>query len=65
MTNVVWIDYVDPGVQGEYGFFGSRVANSYVRGLSEAERAAEREAMLDIVGRHCVAVEVEEVPAVS
>lgn len=57
----VEIEYVDYGAQGEYGFFGKRVARSIVRGYSEAQIIVEIEAMKVILGNHVSAIRVEEI----
>jgi hypothetical protein len=61
--NIVQIDYVDPGVQGEYGPFGKVIATSNVRGLGEEEISEEIRQMTHILGAHIHAVRVEEIPA--
>jgi len=63
-ANYVEIDYVDYGVQGEYGFFGKVVAKSILAGpKTEAEIAKEIAEMKADLGDHCVAILVEVVPA--
>ena len=62
-SSIVRIDYVDPGVNDEYGPFGKVVASSDVRGLPPVAISEEIAAMTEILGSHVVAVEVEEVPA--
>lgn len=58
------IHFIDYGAQGEYGLLGKVVAVSEVRGMSEAERKAEVEAVRAIVGEHVVAIELEVIPAI-
>lgn len=57
------IDYVDYGVNGEYGFFGKIVAKSDVSSLTEAEISKEISEMVEILGSHVVAVRWEYIHA--
>jgi len=59
------IEFVDHGVQGEFGFFGKVVAASDVRGMSEAEIEAEIAAMKAEIGDHVIARRVEQIPAAA
>jgi hypothetical protein len=65
MTNIIEIEYVDHGVNGEYGFFGKVVARSIVAGMTATEIANEIAEMKKIVGEHCAARAVEVVGAVA
>lgn len=62
--NIIEIEYVDHGAQGEYGFFGKIVARSNVRGLSMDEIAVEVEGMRDLLGHHVAVRPVEEVEGI-
>jgi hypothetical protein len=62
---VTRIDYVDNGVQDEYGFFGKVVASSDVSRMDHEDILDEVAAMTEILGSHVVAVRVERVPAVA
>lgn len=62
VTAIAFIDY---GAQGEYGFFGKKVAETDVRGMTAEEVAAEVAAMHAIVGEHCTAIEIETVGAAA
>ena len=64
-TDEIRIDYVDYGVQGEYGFFGKVVARSYVGDLTEAEISKEISEVMELMGRHVVPVRVEYVHALD
>ncbi len=57
----VTIEFIDHGVQGEYGFSGKTIARSDVRGMCELEIHAEIQAMRDILGYHVQAIRIEEV----
>jgi hypothetical protein len=61
---VTRIDYVDNGVQDEYGFFGKVVASSDVSQMDMQDIFDEIEEMKSILGSHVVAIRVERVPAV-
>jgi hypothetical protein len=61
---VTRIDYVDNGVQGEYGFFGKVVASSDVSQMDLQDMLDEIAAMTEILGSHVVAVRIERIPAV-
>lgn len=63
--SVVEIEYVDYGAQGEYGFFGKVIARSDVRGMSNAEIAAEIRAMREALGEHVGTREIIEVAAIA
>lgn len=65
IRHIVRLDYVDYGVNGEYGFFGKTVAHSDVRGMSAAEMLEEARDMRAMLGNHVVVVEVFEVPAIA
>jgi len=58
------IDYVDNGVQGEYGFFGKVVASSDVHEMDLEDMLDEIAAMKEILGSHVVAIRIERIPAV-
>jgi len=64
MTNVIEIEYVDFGAQGEYGLWGKVVARSIVTGWTPAEIEAEKAQMRAILGDHIHAREVEIVPGI-
>ena len=59
------IEYIDHGVNGEYGFFGKKVAGSHVAGMNDAEIEAEIKEMKGILGEHVEAVHVIEIPALA
>lgn len=59
--NVVAIEYVDYGAQGEYGFFGKVVARSIVESMSRAEIDKEKAEMVEILGATVQAVEIESI----
>lgn len=59
------VDFVDYGVQGEYGLFGKVVASSDVHEMDHEDILDEIAAMTEILGSHVVAVRVERVPAVT
>lgn len=65
MANIVKVDYVDHGVQNEYGPFGKVIASSDVRGWPEDEISLEISLMRTILGSHIVAVQIEEIPAIA
>jgi hypothetical protein len=61
MTTVTAIEFVDHGVQGEYGMFGKRVAKLDTIGMTEEMIAMEIEAMKAILGDHVAVIEIEEI----
>lgn len=59
------IEYVDYGVQGEYGFFGKVVARTTGVDCCEEEIAHEIDQMKAMMGDHIVGRIVETIPAAS
>lgn len=55
------IEFVDYGVQGEYGFFGKIVAKLDVVGMPTDMQEREIEAMQEILGWHVMPRVVERV----
>ena len=63
--NVIYVEFVDPGAQGEYGFLGKVVARTNVRGMTTPEILDEVSSMRTVLGNHVTALFVEEVGAVG
>lgn len=63
--NVTGIEFVDDGVQGEYGPFGKVVARLDVRGMTEAEIVVAKAEMVAHLGAHVRVREVETVGEVT
>ena len=61
-TNVIEIEYVDFGAQGEYGLWGKVVARSIVTGWTPEEIEIEKAQMREILGDHVLTREVEIIP---
>ena len=62
---VTRIEFIDHGAQGEYDFFGKRVASSDVRGFTQAQIDAEIAAMRRLLGSHVSARYVEEFASIA
>jgi hypothetical protein len=60
MTEIVSIEFVEYDPQ-RYDLFGKVVARIDVRSMSEAAITLEVDETLDIIGRHCTPIRIEEV----
>jgi hypothetical protein len=63
MPKYVRVDYVDYGVQNEYGWFGKVVVRSDIQGMSDDEISKEISEVKALFGWHLSAIKIEEVPS--